>query len=101
MWYVPLLQKLPRDHRFTLGERLIAKLYDLLEGFIRCRYAREKLSLLQSLNTELELVRYQTRLLKDFQLIDARRYGHASKLLNDIGKSLGGWIRQQNQGLAA
>jgi hypothetical protein len=29
-WYIPILNRLPRDHRFTLGERIINGLYDLL-----------------------------------------------------------------------
>ncbi|MDX2214838.1 MAG: hypothetical protein SFY66_16235 [Oculatellaceae cyanobacterium bins.114] len=29
-WYIPILNRLPRDHRFTLGERMINGLYDLL-----------------------------------------------------------------------
>ena len=30
-WIVPLLQRLPRQHRFGLGDRLIGHLYHLLE----------------------------------------------------------------------
>jgi hypothetical protein len=29
-WYIPILNRLPRDHRFTLGERMINGLYNLL-----------------------------------------------------------------------
>jgi hypothetical protein len=28
-WYVPILNRLPRAHKFTLGERIISGLYDL------------------------------------------------------------------------
>jgi hypothetical protein len=34
LWYVPLLNRLPRDHRFTLGERIINSLYELLEELV-------------------------------------------------------------------
>jgi hypothetical protein len=27
-WFVPLLNRLPRDHRFGLGDRLVSGLYD-------------------------------------------------------------------------
>ncbi len=43
-WYVPILNRLPRDHRFLLGERIITGLYDLLEGLIQARYAKDKLT---------------------------------------------------------
>jgi hypothetical protein len=49
LWYVPLLNRLPRDHKFTLGDRLVKGLYDFLEGLIRARYARDKKALLEEL----------------------------------------------------
>lgn len=33
-WYVPILNKLPREHKFLLGDRISTGLYDLLEGTI-------------------------------------------------------------------
>ena len=63
-WYIPILNRLPRDHRFALGDRMTKGLYDLLEGLIQARYARkERLTQLESLNTHLDILRYQTRLL--------------------------------------
>ncbi len=47
-WYVPILNRLPRDHKFILGNRIIEGLYDLLEGLIKARYSKEKLAQLDS-----------------------------------------------------
>ena len=44
-WYVPILNRLPHDHKFMLGNRIITGLYDLLEGLIRARYSPNKLPL--------------------------------------------------------
>ncbi len=97
-WYIPILNCLPRNHRFALGNRIVNNLYDLLEGLIRARYARsDKLSHLQSLNTQLDILRYQTRLLYDFQLFSSKRYQYANQQFNAIGSDLGGWIKQQQQ----
>lgn len=95
LWYVPVVNRLPRDYKFTLGERITTGLYDLLDGLIEARYATEKLARLQALNTSLDRLRFQTRLLSDFKLIDAHRYEQAARLINAVGKDLGGWIRQQ------
>ena len=97
LWYIPVLNGLPRNQKFMLGDRLIGRLYDLLDELILARYEKERLPRLEALNGGLDLIRYQTRMLKDFALIDARRYGHASTLINDIGQSLGGWIKQQRE----
>lgn len=94
-WYVPILNRLPRDHKFALGDRMIALLYDLLENLIMARYAKEKLSTLEEINAKLEVLGYQTRLLLQFNLINSDRYEYVATLINDIGNELGGWIKQQ------
>jgi len=95
-WYVPLLNKLPRDHKMALGSRIIDGLYNLLESLVLARYSSNKRALLQSLNPKLSVLRYQTRLLLDFKLFSAQRYEYAIKLIDSIGGDLGGWIAQQN-----
>jgi len=94
-WYVPILNKLPREHKFLLGDRMVSGLYDLLEGLILARYSSDKLPQLKALNGRLDLLRHQTRLLLEFELISARRYQHAGELLDGIGQELGGWMRHQ------
>ena len=96
-WYVPILNRLPRDHKFMLGERIVSGLYDLLEGLIHARYAHNKLPQLETLNTKLDVLRHQTRLLLDFELIRAERHEYAGHQLNAIGIELGGWIKQQHK----
>jgi hypothetical protein len=100
-WYVPILNRLPRDHKFMLGERLCSNLYNLLDGFIKVRYAKEKLAQLSDLNTQLEILRHQTRLLYDFKLLSVQRYDFASHQINGIGGDLGGWLKQQRQRVEA
>ncbi len=98
-WYIPILNRLPRDHKFILGDRIMRELYDLLEGLIRARYSQNKLPQLETLNSQLDILRYQTRLLLDFQLLAIKQYEYAGQLLNDIGIDLGGWMKQQRQSL--
>ncbi len=97
IWYVPILNRLPRSHKFTLGDRIISGLYDLLESLIIVRYAREKLIKLESINSQLDVLRYQTRILLDFGLISLHRYENISIFFDEIGKELGGWIKQQSK----
>jgi hypothetical protein len=96
-WYVPIIERLPKIHKFSLGDRIINQLYDLLEGLIKAKYAKNKLPQLESLNTELDILRYQTRMLLDFNKISVERYEYAIKLLDEIGTELGGWIKKQRE----
>jgi hypothetical protein len=91
------LNLLPRDYKFNLGDKISLGLYDFLEDLLRARFAKEKREMLAELNTDLDILRYQTRLLHDFKLITTQRYEHVSRLFNDIGMDLGGWIKQQGQ----
>jgi hypothetical protein len=77
-WYIPILNRLPKSHKYGLGDRIVNQLYNLLEGLIRAKYSSDKLTLLESLNVELTIIRYQTRLLHDFQLIAVNRYEFVS-----------------------
>lgn len=94
-WYIPVLDKLPRQHRFNLGDRLSTGLYELLEGLLAARYSSDKTPQLQAINLRLEILRYQTRLLHDLDLIDTKKLEFISRTLNNIGTDLGGWIKQQ------
>jgi hypothetical protein len=92
-WYVPILNRLPRNHKFLLGDRMIVGLYDLLENLLKARYEQNKLPRLEALNSDLDILRYQTRLLLDFELVSVKRYEYVSELINAIGAELGGWVK--------
>ncbi|MFB2834217.1 diversity-generating retroelement protein Avd [Floridanema evergladense] len=96
-YYVPIIERLPKIHKFSIGDRIINQLYDLLEGLIKAKYANKKLSHLIDLNVQLDILRHQTRLLLDFHLIDLQRYEYIGKLIDEIGFELGGWIKNQRQ----
>jgi hypothetical protein len=96
LWYIPILNHLPKTYKFNLGDRLASNLYDLLDGLVQAKYqGEEKIILLRRLNTQLEVMRFQTRLLHDLKLIQTGSYEHASRLINGIGIDLGGWLKQQ------
>ncbi len=76
---------------------MITNLYAFLENLVEAQYQQEKLETLTQLNRQLEVIRYQTRLLHDFKIMKIQRYEYVSKLMNEIGTDLGGWIRQQKK----
>ena len=97
-WYVPVLNRLPRNYRLGLGTRIINHLYDLLENLIRARFSTsEKLEILQNLNIKLDVIRHQTRLVSDFELISSDRYKHINKQIDGIGSDLGGWVKKLSE----
>jgi hypothetical protein len=96
-WYIPLLHRLPCQHKFGLGDRLIANLYQLMDQLIHARYARHKLPILEPLKAHIIVIQMQTRLLQEFQLMELSRYEHASRLITAIAKQHSGWLTQQQR----
>jgi hypothetical protein len=97
-WYVPLINRLPRDHKFQLGNRIVETLYKFLESLIEAKYSRQKQAKLEGLNISLSVLRHQTRLLFDFSLFSAQRYEYVSSRIDEIGNELGGWLKQLQKG---
>jgi len=52
---------------------------------------------LENLNGKIDILRHQTRLLREFDLMSTERYEYVVKLVNDIGNELGGWIKHQKK----
>jgi hypothetical protein len=61
-WYVPILNRLPRDHKFNLGDRIISELYNFLDRLIIAQYTKEKLVISEHL---ILFLRPDLRLLKE------------------------------------
>jgi hypothetical protein len=95
VWVSPIINRLPRDKKYTIGDRLLNRLYDVLEDLIKAKYrSRNKLELLERANVGLEIVRFYQRLILSDNLWDRKRYQFASKSVNDMGKLLGKWAIQ-------
>ncbi len=93
VWLIPLLDKFPRNRRFTLGERLESGLLDVLELLTTAAYSRNKGESLTQAIRRLNTVVHLWRLAHELRVISAKRYGYGAKLLDDLGRQLGAWQR--------
>jgi hypothetical protein len=98
LWLVPHINKFPRDHRFTLGDRIVGGLYDILEMLLEAAYTGRKREVLLRANLKLEQLRYLIRLSKDLRLLSLQRYEHAAELTDEVGRMLGGWLKSREDG---
>ena len=90
LWLMPKIGKFSREHRFTLGQRIERLLYDILEKLIRAKYNRQRRPILEAVNVDLEVLRFQIRLAKDLCCLSVNSYGNASGQLVEIGRQVGG-----------
>lgn len=92
---LPVLNKMPKDQRFLLGDRIQNMLSDLLERLLEAYYAptHQKKALLTQVNLLLEKLRYFCRLGYDLGYYNSTRYHDFANKINEIGKMTGGWLK--------
>ena len=79
-----------------LGDRIEAAALDVLDALIAATYTRGRDAMLTNANLGLERLRIFMRLSRELRLIDGRRYEHAARGLDDVGRLVGGWIKAQH-----
>ena len=92
-WLIPLLDDFPRVRRFTLGERLETGLLAVLEDLVDVAYSRDKRVSLTRANRRLSITRHLWRLALELKVINLKRYEHGARLIDDLGRQIGGWLK--------
>ena len=93
MWLVPAVEKFPRAQKFLLGDRIQTTALDVLECLIEATYTRDRRGQLARANLGIEKLRFFFRLAVALQYLDKRRYQHAARALDEIGRLIGGWAK--------
>ncbi|MSO77758.1 MAG: diversity-generating retroelement protein Avd [Alphaproteobacteria bacterium] len=91
VWLVPTVEKFPRSQKFLLGDRIQATALDVLERLIDATYTRARDRLLGDANLGIEKLRFLIRFAMDLRCLDPRRYEHAARSLDEVGRLVGGW----------
>jgi len=93
MWLIPAVEKFPRTQKFLLGDRLQTTALDVLECLIEATYTRDRKGHLARANLGIEKLRFFFRLAVELHYLDRRRYEHAARTLDEIGRLIGGWAK--------
>ncbi len=95
-WLLPKSERFPRPHRHTTTRRLMSAALDLAEHLNTAQSHRGKARMTALLNADaaLENLRLYLRLVHHWQWLSHGQYRHGSELVAEIGKLLGGWIKQ-------
>jgi hypothetical protein len=94
-WLMGHTNKFPKSHRFSIAVRLENHFLAFLEQLAVANHRRLKLPLLQAADEELIKVRLLIRLSHDQKFINTNSYEFAANSLDEIGRLLGGWLKQQ------
>ena len=87
------LRQFPKYELHVLSAEMRRCMWDLLELVIICNKRYHKKTTMKDLDAKVALLRFQLRTAKKFGYLDFKKYEHWSKLNDEIGRMLGGWLR--------
>jgi hypothetical protein len=95
-WLLPMTNNFPRAHRHTFTRRLLDTAFDLREclEMANLRRGEARLAQLHLADEALSKVRVYLRLAVRWQWLSGGQYHHAAEMVTEIGRLLGGWIKQ-------
>ncbi|MBI4158518.1 MAG: four helix bundle protein [Candidatus Yanofskybacteria bacterium] len=95
-WHVRC-QLIPKKERFAIGQKTENLLLELMMSIVTAYHTKSpalKRETLFKANSIMECVKIIMRLAKDIKALDQRWYIEYERRLQEMGKMLGGWIRQ-------
>jgi hypothetical protein len=98
LWLIPRTTTFPREQRFVLARHLqeVALHFQecLIEAATLPKERRQaKLDWLNRADVELTKLRFHLRLCRDLSLLDSGQHQHVSRMVDEIGRLLGGWFK--------
>ena len=98
-WLLARTERFPKSQRFVLTKRLQDAALDFQEAIFlaNAHSGRTRLNHLQTADAHLNKLRLYLRIVHDRGSLDAGQYEHASRMVAEIGRLLGGWLRQTRQ----
>lgn len=99
-WLLPQCERFPKSQRFVVTQRLQGAALDFQEAIFEAnaRRGRERLAYLAAADAHLNKLRLYLRLAHEWRWLASGQYAHVSGMVADLGKLLGGWLRQTRRG---
>jgi hypothetical protein len=93
LWLLPHTTNFPRSQRFVLTKRLQDAALDFQERIIEAALSQggQQAERLQTADITLSKVRFYLRLVHELSWLKPGQYAHASRMVAEIGRLLGGW----------
>lgn len=96
MWTVERTAKMPREHKFTVGDKLVETCLEITTLLAEASYVRDKLALLAAASRGLTRARLLVRIGQRLHLLSAAQREFFSSQSLAIGKMIGGWTKPAN-----
>ena len=101
VWVIERVAKMPREHKFAVGDKWVESCLSVTELLIEATYVRERLPLLQRASRALTRARVLCRVAQRLNLCSHDQRDYFSDQSLEVGKMLGGWTRAAGRGRQA
>jgi hypothetical protein len=98
-WLLPKGERFPRIYRHTVTQRLMDAAMDVQDGLFEAqsRSGRARCEALAEVDAALNRLRLYLRLVHHWHWLNDGQYEHVSRMVAEVGRLLGGWIRQSGR----
>jgi hypothetical protein len=87
------LRQYPKSEKHTLAAETKRAMFGLLEAIVMANKRYYKKNAIQDADVQLDILRYYVRLARDLGFLPVGKYENWSKMLSEIGKMVGGWLK--------
>jgi len=91
------LRQFPKSEKYGLAAEIKFAMLQLMKHIIACNRRYYKKTSIQEIDVALDTLRMYIRLAKDLQFLDLKRYENWAKMLNELGRMVGGWMKSIQQ----
>jgi hypothetical protein len=92
-WVVERVAKMPREHKFAIGDKLVEACLEVTCALVEATYVRDKLGLLAQASRTLVRARALAPLASRSKLVSNEQLAHFERETVEVGRMLGGWTR--------
>lgn len=92
-WLIPCTLAFPKSQRGVLARQVQTELFRIYEALVEAGSSQSPLPSLSLADQALVRLRTYLRLCHDLKLLSTGQYEHVSRLVGEVGKLLGGWLK--------
>lgn len=84
-------EQFPREHKYTLGQRLKELALDLMTQIVAANHTEDKREILERARLTVEQLRIHIRLSSDLKILGLKRYEYLNRSMEEVSKQITGW----------
>ena len=98
-WLLRVTEHFPRSQRFVLAGRIQDAAFELNDSLLAAGLQRgpRRCEYLERADLDLARLRHYVRLAHEMEWVGMGQYEHVSRMLDEVGRLLGGWLRNERE----